>query len=243
MRLLLIEDDHAFQLALASHLRQLADVQHVAVASDGEQGLEWLQHQGVDLVVLDLVLPGIGGLSTCRQITATHHASVLILTSHDDPHWLQQIWQAGARGYLHKERAFAQVELALRSLLLGASWWDQKATAALQRLEPEGVAAAAASRALMAALTRREQEVLACLADGDNNRTIAQRLGIGEGTVRSHVHVLLQKLQVNNRTQAALLWRRSAGQGHRSFSTDASPEPPVMPVRAHYGQGMHPEVP
>jgi two-component system NarL family response regulator len=230
---------------LASHLRQITGVHHVAVAGDGEQGLDWLQHQGVDVVVLDLVLPGIGGLATCRQITATHPAPVLILTSHDDTRWLQQIWQAGARGYLHKERAFAQVELALRSLLLGASWWDQKATAALQRLELDASVsnAAAESGARLSSLTQREHEVLACLADGDNNRTIAQRLGIGEGTVRSHVHVLLQKLQVNNRTQAALLWRRSAGQGHRSFSTDASPEPPVMPVRAHYGQGMHPEVP
>ncbi len=207
MRLLLIEDDQAFQLALASHLSQLAGVHHVAVASDGEQGLEWLHHQGVDLVVLDLVLPGIGGLATCRQIAATHSAPVLILTSHDDPHWLQQIWQAGARGYLHKERAFAQVELALRSLLLGASWWDQTATAALQGFAPDDGVAAAESGARLSALTQREREVLACLADGDNNRTIAQRLGIGEGTVRSHVHLLLQKLQVSNRTQAALLWR------------------------------------
>jgi two-component system NarL family response regulator len=206
VRLLLIEDDQAFQLALASHLRQITGVHHVAVAGDGEQGLDWLQHQGVDVVVLDLVLPGIGGLATCRQITATHPAPVLILTSHDDPHWLQQIWQAGARGYLHKERAFTQVELALRTLLLGASWWDQQATAALQRLEPAGGGAVAESGARLSALTRREREVLACLADGDNNRTIAQRLGIGEGTVRSHVHVLLQKLQVSNRTQAALLW-------------------------------------
>jgi two-component system NarL family response regulator len=209
VRLLLIEDDQAFQLALASHLRQLADVLHVAVASDGEQGLEWLQHHGVDLVVLDLVLPGIGGLATCRQIAATHHAPVLILTSHDDPHWLQQIWQAGARGYLHKERAFAQVELALRSLQLGASWWDQKATAALQRFQPDAGLSIAVSEsgARLSSLTQREREVLACLADGDNNRTIGQRLGIGEGTVRSHVHLLLQKLQVSNRTQAALLWR------------------------------------
>ena len=58
-------------------------------------------------------------------------------------------------------------------------------------------------------------EVLACLANGDNNRAIAQRLGIGEGTVRSHVHLLLQKLQVHNRTQAALIWFTAGGDGHR----------------------------
>jgi len=212
VRLLLIEDDQAYQLAMATHLRQLAAVDRVSVASDGEEGLALLQQQRVDLVLLDLVLPGMGGLPTCRQISSTEATPVLILTSQDDPEWMQQIWQAGARGYLHKERAFAQVELAVASLLAGASWWDDRATAVLQRTTPTrtprlaDLAADDHSR-LMHTLTQREREVWACLADGDNNRAIALRLGIGEGTVRSHVHVLLHKLQVSNRTQAALLWR------------------------------------
>ena len=71
MHLLLIEDDQAYQLAMASHLRQLAAVREVWVADDGEQGLELLASRPVDLVLLDLVLPGLGGLSTCRRITAT----------------------------------------------------------------------------------------------------------------------------------------------------------------------------
>ncbi len=131
---------------------------------------------------------------------------MLILTSQEDPLWVQRIWDAGARGYLHKERALAQVELALASLLAGASWWDQKATAVLQRSKPLQANATTDGREQLNGLTQREREVLACLAAGDNNRAIAQRLGIGEGTVRSHVHVLLQKLQVSNRTQAALIW-------------------------------------
>jgi two-component system NarL family response regulator len=98
------------------------------------------------------------------------------------------------------------VELALASLLAGASWWDQKATAVLQRSDPRPAIATSEQRAWLHGLTQREREVLACLAAGDNNRAIAQQLGIGEGTVRSHVHVLLQKLQVSNRTQAALIW-------------------------------------
>ena len=66
--------------------------------------------------------------------------------------------------------------------------------------------AASKQSELLNDLTQREREVLACLAAGSNNRLIAEQLGIGEGTVRSHVHVLLQKLQVSNRTQAALIW-------------------------------------
>jgi two-component system NarL family response regulator len=206
MDLLLIEDDEAYQLAMASHLRQLPGVQSVLVAADGEQGLELLEDRPVDLVLLDLVLPGLGGLATCQQITSTSAQPVLILTSQEDPLWVQRIWDAGARGYLHKERALAQVELALASLLAGASWWDAMATAALRGSSPSQASVAAHSAERLNALTQREQQVLSCLAAGDNNRVIAERLGIGEGTVRSHVHVLLQKLQVSNRTQAALIW-------------------------------------
>jgi len=215
MRLLLIEDDLAYQLAMAAHLRQLDGVQQVLIAADGEMGLELLASRSVDLVLLDLVLPGLGGLATCRQITAHTALPVLILTSQEDSEWVQQIWNVGARGYLHKERALAQVELALTSLMAGASWWDQKATAALQRSDPHHAIARANQGERLKGLTQREREVLACLANGDNNRAIAQRLGIGEGTVRSHVHVLLQKLQVHNRTQAALLWLTAGGDGHR----------------------------
>ena len=102
-----------------------------------------------------------------------------------------------------------------RCLRLGASWWDQKATAALQRFVPAHAIAAANQSERLDGLTQREREVLACLAAGDNNRAIAQRLCIGEGTVRSHVHLLLQKLQVHNRTQAALIWLTAGKDGHR----------------------------
>jgi two-component system NarL family response regulator len=213
MHLLLIEDDQAYQLAMATHLRQLAGVQQVWVAADGEMGLELLSSRSVDLVLLDLVLPGLGGLATCRQITNKTDLPVLILTSHEESGWVRQIWDAGARGYLHKERALAQVELALASLMVGASWWDQKATAALQRSGSHQTVAALNPDERLNDLTQREREVLACLAAGDNNRCIAEQLGIGEGTVRSHVHVLLQKLQVSNRTQAALIWLTAGEQG------------------------------
>ena len=210
MRLLLIEDDHAYQLAMAAHLQRLDGVDHVHVAGDGEQALEFLQSELIDLVLLDLMLPGMGGLVTCRHITSSTAVPVLILTSQDDPGWVQQIWQSGARGYLHKERGFEQVEMALASLMAGASWWDLRATAALQRSDHDPAIAASHQNEQLNELTQREREVLACIAEGDDNRTIAQRLGIGEGTVRSHVHLLLQKLQVSNRTQAALLWLAQA---------------------------------
>jgi two-component system NarL family response regulator len=221
MHLLLIEDDQAYQLAMANHLRELSTVDRVSVASDGEEGLALLQQHRVDLVLLDLVLPGMGGLVTCRHITATDLTPVLILTSQDNTQWVQQIWQAGARGYLHKERGFEQVEIALASLMAGASWWDHRATAALQSAGPLPWVGPSHTAPLLDHLTQREREVLDCLAKGENNRAIARQLGIGEGTVRSHVHVLLQKLQVSNRTQAALIWL--ACQHHNQATSSCSP--------------------
>jgi two-component system NarL family response regulator len=215
MRLLLIEDDQAYQLAMAAHLQRRAGVEQVHVAGDGEEALEVLEREPLDLVLLDLVLPGMGGLATCRHITKTSALPVLIITSQDDPDWVRTIWQAGARGYLHKERAFDQVEMALTSLLAGASWWDHKATAALQAASGSPFPRRADHAKQLESLTSRERDVLVCIAEGDDNRTIAQRLTIGEGTVRSHVHVLLQKLQVSNRTQAALLWLGLAEPGPR----------------------------
>jgi len=209
---------------MAAHLRQLDGVQQVLIAADGEMGLELLASRSVDLVLLDLVLPGLGGLATCRQITAHTALPVLILTSQEDSEWVQRIWHVGACGYLHKERALAQVEMALTSLMAGASWWDQKATAALQRSDPHQAIAAANQGERLDGLTQREREVLACLANGDNNRVIAQRLGIGEGTVRSHVHMLLQKLQVHNRTQAALIWLTAEEHDRRGTSDVYHPQ-------------------
>ena len=163
MKLLLIEDDQAYQLAMATHLRQLAGVQEVWVAEDGELGLELLGSKPVDLVLLDLVLPGLGGLATCRRITVNTALPVLILTSQEDSGWVRQIWDAGARGYLHKERALAQVEveLALASLMVGASWWDQKASATLQRSGSLQAVAASNQSERLNDLTQREREVLA----------------------------------------------------------------------------------
>jgi len=227
MRLLLIEDDRAYQLAMAAHLQRLAGVKHVLVANDGEQALDWLQREPIDLVVLDLVLPGMGGLATCRQITSSMAVPVLILTSQEDPQWVQQIWQAGARGYLHKERGFEQMQMVLTSLLAGASWWDHKATAALQPPSAASAGRRPEEARHLDSLTVRERDVLRCIAEGDDNRTIARRLGIGEGTVRSHVHVLLQKLQVSNRTQAALRWLAQGPETTHQSQATASWSPTV----------------
>jgi two-component system NarL family response regulator len=169
---------------------------------DGEQGLEALAAASMDVVILDIGLPGLGGLETCRRISDDHGLPVLILTSQEDGGWVQRLWDAGASGYLHKAEALTRLETALASLEQGASWWDRSATQALRtRVTPADSTSAEASLAL---LTPREREVLAAMAGGLSNRQIATSLGLGTGTVRVYLHTIFQKLEVSNRTQAVL---------------------------------------
>jgi two-component system NarL family response regulator len=202
MRVLLIEDDEAFRVGIEAFLRRLPSVTAVRSVSDGEQGLEALAVAAADVVVLDIGLPGLGGLETCRRISADHDLPVLVLTSQDDGRWVQRLWQAGASGYLHKAEALGQLETALTSVGQGASWWDRSATQALRSRDT--LAGTSPPHGSLTLLTPREREVLAAMAGGLTNRQIADSLGLGTGTVRVYLHTIFQKLQVSNRTQAVL---------------------------------------
>jgi two-component system NarL family response regulator len=202
MRVLLIEDDEAFRVGIEAFLLRLPAITTVRAVGDGEQGLEALGAASADVVILDIGLPGLGGLETCRRISDGHALPVLILTSQEDSGWVQRLWEAGASGYLHKAEALTRLETALASLEQGASWWDRSATRALRtQVAPAGGTPAEGSLAL---LTPRERDVLAAMAGGLTNRQIAASLGLGTGTVRIHLQTIFQKLQVSNRTQAVL---------------------------------------
>jgi two-component system NarL family response regulator len=202
MRVLLIEDDEAFRVGIEAFLLRLPAITTVRAVGDGEQGLEALAAASADVVILDIGLPGLGGLETSRRISDGHPQPVLILTSQEDSGWVQRLWEAGASGYLHKAEALTRLETALASLEQGASWWDRSATRALRtRVAPAGGTPAEGSLAL---LTPRERDVLAAMAGGLTNRQIAASLGLGTGTVRIHLQTIFQKLQVSNRTQAVL---------------------------------------
>jgi two-component system NarL family response regulator len=102
MRVLLIEDDEAFRVGIEAFLLRLPAITTVRAVGDGEQGLEALGAASADVVILDIGLPGLGGLETCRRISDGHALPVLILTSQEDSGWVQRLWEAGASGYLHK---------------------------------------------------------------------------------------------------------------------------------------------
>lgn len=208
LRLLLVEDDELFRLGLQVKLQQETGLEIVAEAEDGETAVEMVKRYPLDVVLLDIGLPGIGGIEACRQIKQQNpQLPVLVLTSHSQQSLIRRLLEAGAQGYCLKGISAEVLVLAIRSVATGASWWDRIATTEI-KTAVEGNRAAnipGIKEELSNPLTRREQEILALIAAGRSNQEIAETLYITPGTVRVHVHAILQKLEVRDRTQAVIV--------------------------------------
>jgi two-component system NarL family response regulator len=208
MRALVVEDDELFRLGLEMTLQGFAGIEAVTAVADGEQALALVRQQEFSVILLDLGLPGLGGLETCRRLSAEHPGiPVLVITSQEDQRWCRKLLEAGACGYVHKGIAAEDLELAVQTVLRGASWWDADATASIRDAQTStgtGEDGVHGEDPLLGQLTRREREVLDAMGRGWSNREIAEALGISVGTVRMHGHSIMQKLQVANRTQAVL---------------------------------------
>lgn len=203
IRVLLVEDDELFRLGLVVRLKQEKGIEILAEAIDGEMAVELTNQYLPDVVLLDVGLPGIGGVEACRQIKQLHpQIPVLVLTSHFKKQLIEQLIAAGASGYCLKGIEAETLILALRSVAAGASWWDAATTVEIRSaFKPTPVQEAKENNPL----TSRETEILALIAAGKSNNEIARQLHITIGTVRVHVHAILQKLEVRSRTSAAIL--------------------------------------
>ena len=209
LRILLVEDDELFRLGLQARLQQETGLEIVAEAEDGEQAVELANRHPLDLVLLDIGLPGIGGIEACRQIKQQHpNLPILVLTSRSEKPLIARLIEAGAQAYCLKGIPSEFLILALRSVAAGASWWDQTATLEIRAAfegNHKAVLPTKVAPSVENPLTKREQEILALVAAGKSNQEIADLLYITSGTVRVHVHAILQKLEVRDRTQAAVL--------------------------------------
>ncbi|NJR51084.1 MAG: response regulator transcription factor [Leptolyngbyaceae cyanobacterium CSU_1_3] len=208
LKILLVEDDELFRLGLRVRLEREPGLEIVAEAEDGETAIERVKCHSLNIVVLDLGLPGLGGIEACRQIKAlSPHLPVLVLTSHTQKALINRIIEVGAQGYCLKGAPSQTLILAIQSVAAGASWWDSTATTEIRAAFRNNFSPTPISNSDKSThtLTRREQEILALIADGKTNQEIAQMLYIAPGTVRVHVHAILQKLDVRDRTQAAVI--------------------------------------
>ena len=193
----LIADDHAVvRRALRTFLELQDDIDVVGEATDGETCVAVAAELSPDVILLDLLMPGVGGVEALGRLRdAGSTARVLVITSFTDPAVSVPAVRAGAAGVIFKDVEPRDLASAIRSVHAGHTLLQPDVAAALMAPDP-----AAASP-----LTARERDVLAEITQGRSNREIARALSLSEKTVKTHVSNVLMKLGVADRTQAALL--------------------------------------
>jgi two-component system, NarL family, response regulator LiaR len=199
---ILIVDDHAIvRKGLRALLVTEPGLEVVAEAANGQQAIAEARRLCPDVVLMDLVMPGIDGLEATRCIAAEQPSvRILVLTSFAADDKVFPALRAGALGYLLKDSGPEELVQAIRQVHRGeSSLHPSIARRLLQEL-----AGPAVQEVVSAVLSHREVDVLRLVAQGCTNREIAEQLGIGETTVRTHVSSILSKLNLGSRTQAAL---------------------------------------
>ncbi len=196
IRVLVVDDHPLFRDGMTGLLATVPDVEVVGTAGTGEDAVRLCIEHAPDVVLMDLNLPGISGLEAIRRVVRDQPGTaVLVVTMVDDDEAVATALRIGARGYLLKGAAQEEVLAALRTVADGGAIIGKGLAA---RVLDEG------RRRYDADLSPREAEVLALVAEGVDNAGIARELGISLKTVQNHVSHVLAKLQVGDRTQAAL---------------------------------------
>lgn len=200
IRLVVVDDHPMFRKGLVGLLRDEADFQVVGQAADGEQAVRLVQGRQPDVVLMDLMMPGVDGVeATRRLLEMTPGARVLMLTISEDDEDLLAAIRAGARGYILKNADADELFQAIRRVHAGEAVLASAVT--LRVLE--AVRAAPPPPAPATPLTPREREVAWLLARGATNREIAETLFISKNTVKTHVSNILEKLDIQSRRQVA----------------------------------------
>ena len=208
IRVLLVDDHAMVRRGMRDFLGLHADIEIVGEASDGAAAIEQALALRPDIVVMDLMMPGVDGIEATTRIKAeAPEVEVIALTSFIEEARVVAAIEAGASGFLLKDAEADELAAAIRSAAAGEVHLDPAiAGIVARRMRDGGGAAGGGGRGDgIAALTARERDVLARVARGLPNRQIAEDLGITERTARTHVSNILAKLGLASRTQAALL--------------------------------------
>jgi DNA-binding NarL/FixJ family response regulator len=203
-RVLLVEDQTLVREGLRSLLAFAKDLEVAGEAGDGEEALATIPRIRPDVVLLDIRLPRKNGLEVLQELSqAGALPPTIILTTFDDDALLFEALRAGARGFLLKDVTFEQLTSAIRQVAAGGRLIQPAVTERAIRSLSEAPRNFESSE-MPEPLTGREREVLRLFSAGMSNREIGEALGVVEGTVKNHVHSILQKLGVRDRNRAML---------------------------------------
>jgi DNA-binding NarL/FixJ family response regulator len=204
INLLIADDQDLFRRGLATLLNLEEDLCVVGQAENGQEAWELAQKLQPDVVLMDVRMPICNGVEATQKIHQHYPwMRILMLTTFDEDDYIWQSLQAGALGYLLKSTPSEQLAIAIRSLQQGYSQLGPTiAPKVFAQINP--LLAASPDRSGAADLSPRERDVLQLIGQGYSNREISDRLHISAGTVKNHVTQILSKLQLRDRTQAAL---------------------------------------
>lgn len=200
IRVLLVDDHQVVRRGLRTFLEVQGDIKVVGEAADGAQGVARAEELRPDVVLMDIKMPGTDGIEALRKLRElANPAKVLIVTSFTEQRTVVPALRAGAAGYVYKDVDPEALAGAIRSVHAGHVLLQPEVANALLAQEAPGN-----GQGRNTSLTEREREVLCLIADGRSNREIARALVLSEKTVKTHVSNILMKLDLADRTQAAL---------------------------------------
>lgn len=212
IRVLLVEDQEIVRRGLKTLLETKPDLKVVGEADNGQRAIEQLEtlHKMLlppDVVMMDIRMPVMDGVKAtglmCQQFPET---KILILTTFNDTHYVAEALRFGAKGYLLKDTPAEELAKAIRSIHQGYTQFGpgivEKMIASVQTTQPQSQQEPPPG---LKELTAREKEVLRMIAAGASNREIASELFLSEGTVRNHISHILSRLNLRDRTQAAIV--------------------------------------
>ncbi|WP_243290273.1 response regulator transcription factor [Bacillus sp. FJAT-47783] len=215
IKIVLIDDHQLFREGVKRILDFEPTFEVVAEADDGSEALMIVEEYNPDVVIMDINMPNVNGVEATKHLVdANNETKVIILSIHDDENYVTHALKTGAQGYLLKEMDADTLIEAVKVVADGGSYLHPKITHNLvkefRRLalqgQPRNINQLPTEiRRPLHILTRRECEVLQMLADGKSNRSIGESLFISEKTVKNHVSNILQKMNVNDRTQAVVV--------------------------------------
>lgn len=216
MRVIIVDDDPIVAKSLSLILSVEADIEPIATGTRGDDAITLFEECLPDVLLMDIQMPGCDGLSAAEEILSRHPgARIVFLTTFSDDEYIVRALRLGTRGYLIKQD-ISTIAPALRSVMAGqvvlegevlerATTLGARRTSAGGAPQPETLPVEGA----LAPLTEREREVVRAVADGLDNREIADTLCLSAGTVRNHISSILAKLGLKNRTQIAVFFYRN----------------------------------